>query len=40
MVRVENEVGGWWWRWVTVAEAWVLGLMGFSIHHLSLFLSR
>ena len=36
LVGVENEVGGWWWRWVAVAEVWVLCLMGFSILRLSL----
>ena len=30
MVGVENEVGGWWWRWVAVAEVWVFGLMSFA----------
>lgn len=29
LVRVENEVGGWWLRWVVVAEAWVSGLFLF-----------
>ena len=40
LVGVENKVGGWWWRWVAVAKVWVLGLMGFSIRCLPLFLSR
>ena len=30
LVGVENKVDGWWLRWVAVAEAWVLGLMGFA----------
>ena len=30
LVGFENKVGGWWLRWVAVAEAWVLGLMGFA----------
>ena len=36
MDGVENVVSGWWWRWVAVAEAWVLSLIGFSILRLPL----
>ena len=28
LVGVKNKMGGWWLRWVVVAEVWVLGLMG------------
>ena len=31
LVGVENEVDGWWLRWVAMAEAWVSGFDGFCL---------